>query len=38
MPRNLELIKLLTLDEPQRLIAAITNKRDRALFLIAYRH
>ena len=37
-PRNLELIKFLTPDELQRLIAVITNKRDRALFLIAYRH
>ena len=38
MPRNLELIKFPTLDELKRLIAAITNKRDRSLFLIAYRH
>ena len=36
-PRNLDLIKFLTPDELKRLIAATTNKRDRALFLIAYR-
>jgi len=33
-----ETIRFLTFDEIKRLLAAITNKRDRALFLIAYRH
>ncbi len=38
MSRNLDLIKFLTPDELTRLIASITNKRDRAIFLTAYRH
>lgn len=33
-----ETIKFLTLDEWRALFSTITNKRDRALFLIAYRH
>jgi len=33
-----ETITFLTLDETKRLISAIKNKRDRAIFLIAYRH
>ncbi len=37
-PRNLDLIKFLTPDELTRLIGSITNKRDRAIFLTAYRH
>ena len=36
-PRT-ETIKFLTLDEVRRLFAAIESKRDRAIFLIAYRH
>lgn len=35
---KLETIKFLTLDEIKRLFAVITDKRDRAMFLIAYRH
>jgi integrase len=31
-------IKFLTLDETKRLFAQITNKRDKAIFLLAYRH
>jgi site-specific recombinase XerD len=40
MPRSnhLETINYLTLDEVRRLFAVITNKRDKAIFLIAYRH
>lgn len=33
-----EKIRFLTLDEIKRLFSVITNKRDKALFLIAYRH
>lgn len=33
-----ETVKFLTQDETERLFSAIKNKRDRALFLIAYRH
>ncbi len=33
-----ETIKFLTLDETRRLFAAITDKRDKAIFLLAYRH
>lgn len=33
-----ETIKFLTQDETNRLFSAIKNKRDRAIFLIAYRH
>lgn len=36
--RKLETIKFLTLDEIRRLLHAIDDKRNRALFLIAYRH
>jgi site-specific recombinase XerD len=36
--RRSETIKFLTLDETRRLFAAITDKRDKALFLLAYRH
>ena len=32
------LIQVLTQDEAQRLFDVITNKRDRALFYVAYRH
>jgi type 1 fimbriae regulatory protein FimB len=32
------LIQVLTQDEAQRLLDVITNKRDRALFYVAYRH
>ena len=38
MTRRQETIKFLTVDELKALLAVITNKRDRALFLIAYRH
>src|SRR5437879_5711911 len=31
-------VKFLTQDETERLFSAIKNKRDRAIFLIAYRH
>jgi type 1 fimbriae regulatory protein FimB len=33
-----ETIKFLTLDETRRLFKAITDKRDKAIFLLAYRH
>jgi type 1 fimbriae regulatory protein FimB len=33
-----ETIKFLTLDETRRLFAGITDKRDKAIFLLAYRH
>jgi len=36
--RNLRTIKYLTQDELRRLFGVITNRRDRAIFLIAYRH
>lgn len=36
--RRTETIKFLTLDETRRLFAGITNKRDKAIFLMAYRH
>jgi type 1 fimbriae regulatory protein FimB len=36
--RRTETIKFLTLDETKRLFAWITDKRDKAIFLIAYRH
>jgi type 1 fimbriae regulatory protein FimB len=36
--RRSETIKFLTLDETRRLFAAITDKRDKAIFLLAYRH
>lgn len=36
--RRLETIKFLTFDEWKRLFSAINEKRDRAMFLIAYRH
>ncbi len=36
--RRSETIKFLTLDETRRLFAQITDKRDKAIFLIAYRH
>lgn len=36
--RRTETIKFLTLDEWKALFSVIENKRDRALFLIAYRH
>lgn len=36
--RRTETIKFLTLDETRRLFAAITDKRDKAIFLLAYRH
>jgi type 1 fimbriae regulatory protein FimB len=36
--RRSETIKFLTLDETRRLFKAITDKRDKAIFLIAYRH
>jgi len=35
---NLSTIKYLTQDELRRLFKVITNKRDKALFLLAYRH
>ena len=39
MPRpRTDTIKFLTLDETARLFSAITDRRDRALFLTAYRH
>ena len=31
-------IKFLTVDETRRLFACITDKRDKAIFLLAYRH
>jgi type 1 fimbriae regulatory protein FimB len=36
--RRSETIKFLTLDETRRLFACITDKRDKAIFLVAYRH
>jgi type 1 fimbriae regulatory protein FimB len=33
-----ETIKFLTLDETKRLFDCLTNKRDKAMFLLAYRH
>jgi type 1 fimbriae regulatory protein FimB len=36
--RCTETIKFLTLDETRRLFAGITDKRDKAIFLLAYRH
>lgn len=36
--RRVEKIKFLTLDETKRLFEWITDKRDKAIFLIAYRH
>jgi type 1 fimbriae regulatory protein FimB len=36
--RRLETIKFLTQDETRRLFVVIRDKRDRALFLLAYRH
>jgi type 1 fimbriae regulatory protein FimB len=33
-----ETIKFLTLDETRRLFAGVTDKRDKAIFLLAYRH
>ena len=36
--RRSETIKFLTLDETRRLFASITDKRDKAIFLLAYRH
>ncbi len=36
--RRSETIKFLTLDETRRLFAGITDKRDKAVFLLAYRH
>lgn len=36
--RRSETIKFLTLDETRRLFAAVTDKRDKAMFLLAYRH
>jgi len=36
--RRTETIKFLTLDETKRLFAWITDKRDKAIFLLAYRH
>ena len=37
MSNRHETIRFLTFDEIKRLLAVITNKRDRAIFLIAYR-
>lgn len=36
--RRSETIKFLTLDETRQFFAAITDKRDKAIFLLAYRH
>lgn len=36
--RRSETIKFLTLDETRRLFAGISDKRDKAIFLLAYRH
>ncbi len=36
--RRSETIKFLTLDETRRLFAGITDKRNKAIFLLAYRH
>lgn len=38
LARRTETIKFLTLDETKRLFAWLTDKRDKAIFLIAYRH
>ncbi len=38
LARRTETIKFLTLDETRRLFAGITDKRDKAIFLLAYRH
>ena|SRR2546421_6618048 len=38
LARRTETIKFLTLDETRRLFSRITGKRDRAIFLTAYRH
>ena len=35
---KLDTIKFLTLDEIARLLGAISDKRDKVIFLIAYRH
>lgn len=35
---NTETVSFLTLDETKRLFAVITNRRDKAIFLLAYRH
>jgi integrase len=36
--RRSETIKFLTLDETRQLFTAITDKRDKAIFLFAYQH
>ncbi len=36
--KKTETIKFLTLDEIQRLLGIISDKRDKAIFLIGYRH
>src|SRR4051812_36253205 len=36
--RRSEIIKFLTLDETRQLFKCITEKRDKAMFLLAYRH
>jgi integrase len=38
LSQRLEKIKFLTTDELKRLFSTIKDKRDRALFLLAYRH
>ena len=38
LARRTETIRFLTLDETRRLFAGITDKRDKAIFLLAYRH
>ena len=38
LARRLETIKFLTHDEIKRLLGVITDKRDKAIFLLAYRH
>ena len=38
MTERIETIKFLTQEEIRRLIAAIADKRDRAIFVLAYRH
>ncbi len=38
LARRTETIKFLTLDETRRLFSGITDKRDKAIFLLAYRH
>jgi site-specific recombinase XerD len=37
-PNRIEKIKFLTLDEIKRLFSVITDRRDKALFLVAYRY